>query len=337
VVGFVGVKLFIGQIPKTMFEDTIRDLFKVYGEVLEVSIIKNKQTGEHNGCAFVIFKNKESADKSINELHNTCILSSAVKALQVKYAEGETERLEHKLFIGMIPKTMDEEQLKEIFSPYGEIELVKVLRETNGNSKGCAFLKYSTRYQAVEAITALNSIFKPPETNIPLVVRFADNIKQKEQRQTKKLASQVVAIQQPLYNQYGQPIAIINGTIVPWTPTQFHSTTPIEQNKDENINVQNTQQTNVGPAGSNIFICCLPAEYQDEDLQNLFAGFGTIISSKVFIDKKTGLSRCFGFVSFDNAISAENAITSMNGYQIGSKRLKVQLKRVSATSGIQPY
>lgn len=34
-----------------------------------------------------------------------------------------------------------------------------------------------------------------------------------------------------------------------------------------------------------------------------------------------------GFVSFDNPSSAQAAIQAMNGFQIGMKRLKVQLKR----------
>lgn len=34
-----------------------------------------------------------------------------------------------------------------------------------------------------------------------------------------------------------------------------------------------------------------------------------------------------GFVSFDNPTSAQAAIQAMNGFQIGMKRLKVQLKR----------
>lgn len=36
---------------------------------------------------------------------------------------------------------------------------------------------------------------------------------------------------------------------------------------------------------------------------------------------------CSGFVSFDNPSSAQTAIQAMNGFQIGMKRLKVQLKR----------
>lgn len=82
-----------------------------------------------------------------------------------------------------------------------------------------------------------------------------------------------------------------------------------------------------GPDGANLFIYHLPAEFGDPDLSNAFSPFGNVLSSKVFIDKQTNLSKCFGFVSYDNPLSAQAAIQSMNGFQIGTKRLKVQLKR----------
>ena len=46
---------------------------------------------------------------------------------------------------------------------------------------------------------------------------------------------------------------------------------------------------------------------------------------------------CVGFVSYDNPMSAGSAIQSMNGFQIGNKRLKVQLKKAKASSSTKPY
>ncbi|KAF3423572.1 hypothetical protein E2986_05416 [Frieseomelitta varia] len=97
----------------------------------------------------------------------------------------------------------------------------------------------------------------------------------------------------------------------------------------------NTDKQIEGPEGCNLFIYHLPQEFSDTDLVSTFLPFGNVISAKVFIDKQTQLSKCFGFVSYDNAASAQAAIQAMNGFQIGMKRLKVQLKRSKDAS--KPY
>ena len=73
--------------------------------------------------------------------------------------------------------------------------------------------------------------------------------------------------------------------------------------------------------------------------------FGTlsVIKHGTFIQIELAIVFCakmcqfdnLGFVSFDNPASAAAAIQAMNGFQIGMKRLKVQLKRPRDLS--KPY
>ena len=52
----------------------------------------------------------------------------------------------------------------------------------------------------------------------------------------------------------------------------------------------------------------------------------------------TGLSKCFGFVSYHEPTSASNAIQGMNGVMIGGRKLKVSLKAERGRpGGARPY
>ncbi|CAG2159866.1 unnamed protein product [Oppiella nova] len=440
------IKMFVGQIPRDWSESDCRRLFEEFGEIHSINVLRDKQSGQSRGCCFVTYYTRRSALQAQDALHNVKTLTSMHHPIQMKPADSEN-RNERKLFVGMLSKKYTESDVRLMFAAYGNIEECTVLRDTNGQSKGCAFVTFSTRQCAINAIKAMNHSQTMEGCSSPLVVKFADTQRDKDARRQQQIlmqqlchssqpnpaaatlaaaaanpylalaaaaaaqqqqvqqqaqqqqnalaAAATLAIQQQLVSSMNSTpelsLAAAAATLAASNPMMLAalcgsatnnsnnptgSSTPQQQqhlngssdlystsaNQHQQhqtfsnfglggagqqtlaqLAVQAAQQQNSlalshnngtgggkqteGPDGANLFIYHLPAEFGDTDLASTFSPFGNVLSSKVFIDKQTNLSKCFGFVSYDNPISAQAAIQAMNGFQIGTKRLKVQLKR----------
>ncbi|XP_038825772.1 CUGBP Elav-like family member 1 isoform X24 [Salvelinus namaycush] len=465
------IKMFVGQIPRSWAEEQLRELFEPYGAVYEINVLRDRSQNppQSKGCCFITYYTRKSALEAQNALHNMKILPGMHHPIQMKPADSEKNNAveDRKLFIGMISKKCNENDIRLMFSPYGQIEECRILRGPDGLSRGCAFITFTARQMAQSTIKSMHQSQTMEGCSSPIVVKFADTQKDKEQ---KRIAQQLQQQMQQLntasmwgnltgLNSLGpqylallqqsatsgnalnnlHPMSGLNAmqnlaalaaaaSATQATPTGSSALTtsssplsvltssagssPTSCNNNsmnamaslgalqslaagagaglnmgslagmaalngglgsggmsngtgstmealtqaysgiqqyaaaalpslynqsllsqQSVSAAGSQKE--GPEGANLFIYHLPQEFGDQDLLQMFMPFGNVISAKVFIDKQTNLSKCFGFVSYDNPVSSQAAIQSMNGFQIGMKRLKVQLKRSKNDS--KPY
>ncbi|XP_014008719.1 CUGBP Elav-like family member 2 isoform X14 [Salmo salar] len=460
------IKMFVGQIPRSWSEKELKELFEPYGAVYQINILRDRSQNppQSKGCCFVTFYTRKAALEAQNALHNIKTLTGMHHPIQMKPADSEKSNAveDRKLFIGMVSKKCNENDIRVMFSAFGQIEECRILRGPDGlsrglsqreaNVKGCAFVTFSTRAMAQNAIKAMHQSQTMEGCSSPIVVKFADTQKDKEQR---RLQQQLAQQMQQLNNAttWGS-LTGLGGLTPQYLAVRGHATSPTPYcSPAANASVaaallqQATSSSNLGafsgiqqmaanssgmtsltslgtlqglagatmglnninalagsvniahmlsgmaalngglggagltngtagtmdaltqaysgiqqyaaaalptlysqsllqqqgaagsqkegPEGANLFIYHLPQEFGDQDILQMFMPFGNVVSAKVFIDKQTNLSKCFGFVSYDNPVSAQAAIQAMNGFQIGMKRLKVQLKRSKNDS--KPY
>ncbi|XP_068654920.1 glycine-rich RNA-binding protein 3, mitochondrial-like isoform X2 [Aristolochia californica] len=76
-------------------------------------------------------------------------------------------------------------------------------------------------------------------------------------------------------------------------------------------------------SSSKVFIGGLSYGMDDMSLREAFAGFGEVIEAKIIMDRESGRSRGFGFVTFTSGEEASAAITAMDGKDLHGRTVKV--------------
>ncbi|XP_065783108.1 CUGBP Elav-like family member 3 isoform X18 [Muntiacus reevesi] len=325
-------KLFVGMLGKQQTDEDVRKMFEPFGTIDECTVLRGPD-GTSKGCAFVKFQTHAEAQAAINTLHSSRTLPGASSSLVVKFADTEKER-------GLRRMQQVATQLG-MFSPialqfgaYSAYTQALMQQQAALVAAHSAYLSPMATMAAVQmqhmaAINANGLIATPitPSSGTSTPPAIA--------------ATPVSAIPAALgVNGYspvptqptGQPApdALYPNGVHPY-PAQSPAA-PVDPLQQAYAGMQHytgpaaypaayslvapafpqppalvQQQQREGPDGCNIFIYHLPQEFTDSEILQMFVPFG--------------------FVSFDNPASAQAAIQAMNGFQIGMKRLKVQLKR----------
>ena len=77
----------------------------------------------------------------------------------------------------------------------------------------------------------------------------------------------------------------------------------------------------------NIYVGNLNYKVNEEDLKDIFEEYGTVSSSKIIMDKYSGRSKGFGFVSMENNDEANKAIEELNGATLENRVMVVNEAR----------
>lgn len=164
--------LIVNYLPQSLKEHDFNSLFSKIGPLKTCKLMFDRQTGYSFGYGFVEYMSESDAQKAI-ETFNGYQLEH--KRLKVALARPNCEDTKNtNLYIRNIPINYDETQLTEIFSQYGEVVQVRLLRDQNTSfSRRIGFVIMSTRAMAQHAIQQLDNTV-PNGATEPIYVKYAD-------------------------------------------------------------------------------------------------------------------------------------------------------------------
>ncbi|KAJ7011976.1 uncharacterized protein [Populus alba] len=146
-------KLFVGGVSWETTEETFTNYFSKYGEVMDSVIMTDRHSGRPRGFGFVTFADPAVADRVLEEDH--VIDGRAVEVKRtVPREDMEVKGVTRtkKIFVGGIPPSLTEDELKEYFSVYGSIVDHQIMLDhKTGRSRGFGFVTFDSE-DAVERI-----------------------------------------------------------------------------------------------------------------------------------------------------------------------------------------
>lgn len=78
---------------------------------------------------------------------------------------------------------------------------------------------------------------------------------------------------------------------------------------------------------SKLYVGGLPYSTTDQELSDLFAPFGTVVSAVIINDKMSGRSKGFGFVEMESKEESDAAIKALDGSEVGGRKVVVNEAR----------
>jgi RNA recognition motif-containing protein len=86
------MKIYVGNLPFSIDEGKLRELFSAYGEMEEVVVITDKFSGRSKGFGFVTLKEDENAKKAIAEMNDKDVEGRKLKVNEARPMDPDRPR-----------------------------------------------------------------------------------------------------------------------------------------------------------------------------------------------------------------------------------------------------
>lgn len=151
--------VFIKNLDKDIDHKALFDTFSQFGTILSCKIELDDKN-ESKGYGYIQFQSNEAAEKAIDKVNGKMLNGKKVFVgsfipRKERIAQNSSKSFTN-IFVKNLDEAIDEEKLKEMFSSYGEIKSVAVMRNEEGKSKGFGFVNFAEPEQAQKAVEEQN-------------------------------------------------------------------------------------------------------------------------------------------------------------------------------------
>lgn len=339
--------LIVNYLPQSLTDEEFKSMFSSIGPLNSYKVVRDRATGYSYGFGFIDYAEEDHAIQAIETLNG---LQLQNKKIKVAYARHGEDIKGSNLYVRNIPRTMNEEEMRQLFSAYGDIVQIRILRNSGSNSsKGVGFVLYSRKIQADAAVDALNGKTLAG-CDEPLSVKHA------EDNRGKARPPPIMVVNRGGYQDgdgyaggYGVgrgydpgfrggrggfrggmmgPMGGGGANMSGYGPMRNPGPHGGRYRYNPVAGNQYNGQGGSGEGGHILFVYNIGPDTDERALWQLFSPFGTICKVNVIRDFQKNMGKGYGFVTMKDFQEANQAIQNLNGYCFfGNKPLQVSFKK----------